>query len=77
MFDFQLRQATHRDFATIIRFVHDMLSEMYHLSSARLSDHSEAWLDFERRILQTLSCDENAHRPYRVQHPPSHANLQA
>ena len=59
MSDFQLRLATQHDFATIIRFVHAMLSEMYALSSKALSDQGEAWQDFESRILQTLSCDED------------------
>ena len=59
MFDFQIRHATPHDFATIIRFVHAMLSEMYSLGSAQLSDQSEAWLDFESRILQALRHDES------------------
>ena len=64
MFDFQIRHATQHDFATIIRFVHAMLSEMYVLSHRGLSDRAEAWLDFESRILQTLSCDENGDHTY-------------
>ncbi|NTU65178.1 MAG: GNAT family N-acetyltransferase [Chloroflexi bacterium] len=59
MSDFQLRLATQHDFAIIIRFVHAMLSEMYALSSKAISDQGEAWLDFESRILQTLSCNED------------------
>lgn len=64
MFEFQLRHAIQPDFATIIRFVHAMLSEMYALGNGELSDHSEAWLDFESRILQSLSCDENGVHTY-------------
>jgi GNAT superfamily N-acetyltransferase len=64
VFDFQIRHATQHDFATIIGFVQAMLSEMYSLSSRELSDHSEAWLDFESRILQALSCDENGEHTY-------------
>lgn len=59
MFECQLRRATQHDFATIIRLVHAMLSEMYALSSRELSDQSEAWLGFESRVLQALSGDEN------------------
>jgi GNAT superfamily N-acetyltransferase len=55
---FQIRHATQHDFAAIIHFVHVMLCEMDALSSTALSDRGEAWLDFESRILQTLSCDE-------------------
>ena len=64
MFTFQLRHATQHDFATIIRFVHAMLSEMYLLGNRGLSDHTEAWLDFESRVLQSLSCDENGVHTY-------------
>ena len=64
MFNFQLRPATQHDFATIIRFVHAMLSEMYALGSRELTDHTEAWLDFESRILQSLGCDENGVHAY-------------
>jgi ribosomal protein S18 acetylase RimI-like enzyme len=64
MFDIRIRHATQRDFATIIRFVHAMLSEMYALGSRELSDHTEAWLDFESRILQSLGCDENGVHTY-------------
>jgi ribosomal protein S18 acetylase RimI-like enzyme len=64
VFDFQIRHATQHDFTTIIRFVHAMLSEMYLLSKRELSDHTEAWLDFESRILQALSCDENGNHVY-------------
>ncbi len=64
MFNFQLRPATRHDFATIIRFVHAMLGEMYALGSCALSNHSEAWLDFESRILQSLSGDENGVHTY-------------
>jgi ribosomal protein S18 acetylase RimI-like enzyme len=64
VFNFQLRPATQYDFATIIRFVHAMLSEMYALGSRELSDHTEAWLDFESRILQSLDCDENGVHAY-------------
>lgn len=62
--DFQLRRATQQDFATIIRFVQAMLSEMEVLSSCELADRSEAWLDFERRVLQTLGRDENGNPIY-------------
>ena len=64
MFDFQIRHAAQHDFATVIRFVHAMLSEMYALSDRALSDHTEAWLDFESRILQSLSCDESGVHAY-------------
>jgi GNAT superfamily N-acetyltransferase len=64
VFDFQLRHATQHDFATIIRFVQAMLSEMYTLSRRELSADSEAWLDFESRILQALNCDEISEHPY-------------
>lgn len=37
---------------------------MYALDSRKLSDHTEAWLDFESRILQSLSCDENGASTY-------------
>jgi GNAT superfamily N-acetyltransferase len=55
MIDFQLRPATRHDFAIIVSFVQAMLSEMYGPNTAELSDAAEAWLDFERRVLQTLS----------------------
>ncbi len=64
MFDYQIRRAAQHDFSTIIRFVHAMLSEMYTLSSHELSDHTEAWLDFESRILQSLSRGENGEQLY-------------
>ena len=64
MFDFQIRYATQHDFATIIGLVQALLSEMYMLSSCELSDHSEAWLDFESRILQALSCAEDGEHTY-------------
>jgi ribosomal protein S18 acetylase RimI-like enzyme len=64
VFSFQLRHATQHDFATILRFVHAMLSEMYALGSRKLSDQTEAWLDFESRIVQSLSCDENGVHTY-------------
>ena len=64
MFDFQIRHATQHDFATIIRFVQAMLSEMYALSNRELSDQSVAWLDFETRILQALSSAENGQHTY-------------
>ncbi len=64
MFEFQLRQAAQHDFATIIRFVHAMLSEMYALGNRGLSDHTEAWLNFESRVLQSLSCDEDGAHAY-------------
>jgi ribosomal protein S18 acetylase RimI-like enzyme len=64
MFDFQLRRATRHDFATIIRFVHAMLSEMGALRSREHFDRSEAWLGFESRVLQALSCDENGDPSY-------------
>jgi hypothetical protein len=64
MFNFRIRRAAQGDFATIIRFVHAMLSEMYALGSRELSDHTEAWLDFESRILQSLSCAENGVHTY-------------
>lgn len=64
MTDFGIRPATPYDFATIIRFVQALLSEMYALSQRKLSDHSEAWLDFESRILQALSGDENGEQLY-------------
>jgi GNAT superfamily N-acetyltransferase len=63
-FDFQLRLATSLDFTIIIRFVQAMLSEMKLLSHLELTDRAEAWLDFENRILQTLSCDENGDHIY-------------
>ncbi len=59
MIDFQLRPATQHDFAIIIHFVQAMLSEMDALISRELTDRAEAWLDFESRILQTLSYGEN------------------
>jgi ribosomal protein S18 acetylase RimI-like enzyme len=62
--DFQLRHATQHDFATIIRFVQAMLSDMEALRSRELADRADAWLDFESRILQTLSCDENGDHTY-------------
>ena len=58
MFDFQIRHAALCDFATIIRFVQAMLSEMYTLGRRELPAQAEAWLDFESRILQTLSSRE-------------------
>jgi len=64
VFDFQIRRATQHDFATIICFVHAMLSEMYELKQRELSDRAEAWLDFESRVLQVLSCDENGDHTY-------------
>jgi ribosomal protein S18 acetylase RimI-like enzyme len=64
VFDFQIRPATQHDFATIIRFVHAMLGEMYALGSRELSDRTEAWLDFEGRILQSLGHGENDARTY-------------
>src|SRR5512144_3136183 len=64
VFSFQLRHATQHDFATIIRFIHAMLSEMYELGNCELSDHTEAWLDFESRVLQSLTCDENGVHKY-------------
>lgn len=64
MIDFQLRHATQHDFTTIIRFVQAMLSEMEVLSHRELADRAEAWLDFESRISQTLSCDENGDHTY-------------
>jgi hypothetical protein len=54
----QLRHATQHDFTTIIAFVQAMLNEMEVLSSREPTDRAEAWLAFESRILQTLSCDE-------------------
>ncbi len=41
-----------------------MLGEMYTLSDGELSNHSEAWLNFEGRILQALSRIENDERSY-------------
>jgi ribosomal protein S18 acetylase RimI-like enzyme len=64
VFNFQLRRAAQHDFAAVIRFVHAMLVEMYALGSRELPDHSEAWLDFESRILQSLSRDENGAHTY-------------
>jgi ribosomal protein S18 acetylase RimI-like enzyme len=64
VFNFQLRPATQHDFATIIRFVQNLLSEMELLSQRELTDQAEAWLDFDSRILQTLSCDENGDHTY-------------
>jgi GNAT superfamily N-acetyltransferase len=64
MDDFRLRPAAQLDFTTIIRFVQAMLSEMYTLSSCNLADHAEAWLDFEARILQTLSRAEHGEEAY-------------
>ena len=64
MFNFQIRRATQHDFATIIRFVQAMLSEMCAQSSNEPSDHSEAWLDFERRTLQSLCADKNGEHTY-------------
>jgi ribosomal protein S18 acetylase RimI-like enzyme len=55
MFDFRLRPAAQHDFSTIIRLVQALLSEMHTLSSCDLTNHTEAWLDFETRILRTLS----------------------
>jgi ribosomal protein S18 acetylase RimI-like enzyme len=57
--NFQLRPATQHDFATIIRFVRAMLREMEVLSDFKLADRAEAWLDYESRIRQSLSRDEN------------------
>jgi ribosomal protein S18 acetylase RimI-like enzyme len=62
--DFQIRRATQHDFATVIRFVHAMLSEMYALGNRGPSDHTEAWLNFESRVLQSLSCNEDGARTY-------------
>lgn len=59
MIDFQIRLAGPHDFATIIRFVQAMLSEMYTLNQRISPDQTEAWQDFEIRILQTLSCSGN------------------
>ncbi len=59
VFDFQIRRATRHDFATIIRFVHALLSEMYALGNGGLSDYNEAWLNFESRVLQSLGDNEN------------------
>ncbi len=64
MFEFQIRRATQRDFAAIIHFVQAMLGEMYALGNGELSNHSEAWLNFESRILQALSRAENDERTY-------------
>ena len=64
MFDFQIRRATRHDFATIIRFVHALLSEMYALGNGGLSDYNEAWLNFETRVLQSLSDDEHGGHTY-------------
>jgi ribosomal protein S18 acetylase RimI-like enzyme len=60
MIGYQIRPATPHDFPIVIHFVHAMLSEMYALSNHALSAaHTEAWLDFESRILQTLNRAEN------------------
>jgi ribosomal protein S18 acetylase RimI-like enzyme len=64
VFNFQLRLATAHDFATIIRFVQAMLSEMYALSRRELSDQSVAWLDFESRVLQALSTNVSGQCSY-------------
>jgi GNAT superfamily N-acetyltransferase len=64
VFDFRIRHAAQHDFAIIIRFVHAMLREMYALGNQGLSDHTEAWLNFESRVLQSLSCDEDGARTY-------------
>jgi ribosomal protein S18 acetylase RimI-like enzyme len=64
MFDFQIRRATQHDFANIIRFVHAMLSEMYALRGDKLFDQSEAWRNFESRVLQALSRAENDEHAY-------------
>jgi len=64
VFDFQIRHAAQHDFATVVRFVHAMLGEMYALSSKALSDQGEAWQEFETRILQTLSCAEDGSSRY-------------
>ena len=63
MFDFQIRRATQHDFAVIMRLTRALLAEMYALNHQALCHDSEAWLDFESRIWQTLSCGEgSAHR---------------
>jgi GNAT superfamily N-acetyltransferase len=64
MIGFQIRPAAPHDFSIIIRFVHAMLSEMYALSQRELSEHTEAWRDFESRILQALSGGENGDHIY-------------
>ena len=64
MFDFQLMLATPHDFATIIRFVQAMLSEMYALSRRELSEQSIAWLDFESRVLHVLCSNEDGQLAY-------------
>jgi GNAT superfamily N-acetyltransferase len=64
VFDFRIRHAAQHDFAIIIRFVHALLSEMYALGKRRLSDHTEAWLNFESRVLQSLSCGEDGAHAY-------------
>ena len=64
MFNFQIRHATQHDFATIIRLVHALLSEMYALGNRAPLDHTEAWLNFESRVLQSLNCDENGVHTY-------------
>jgi GNAT superfamily N-acetyltransferase len=64
MMDFQLRHATQHDFTTIIRFVQAMLSEMHTLSHSELANQAEAWLDFERRILQALNRAEGCALAY-------------
>jgi ribosomal protein S18 acetylase RimI-like enzyme len=64
MFEFQIRRAAQRDFTTILRFVQALLSEMYALSRRELSDQTQAWLDFESRILQALRRDENGAHVY-------------
>jgi ribosomal protein S18 acetylase RimI-like enzyme len=64
MFDFEIRCATQHDFATIIRFVHAMLNEMYALSDKAITDQGEAWQDFETRILQTLNRAEHDDNVY-------------
>jgi GNAT superfamily N-acetyltransferase len=64
MFDFQIRHATQHDFAAIIRFVQAMLSEMYALNTHAPPDYTEAWLDFESRIVQTLRCEDDGAARY-------------
>ncbi|HTP08667.1 MAG TPA: GNAT family N-acetyltransferase [Anaerolineae bacterium] len=64
MFDFQIRRATRRDFATIIRLIHALLGEMYALSSESLTEQGDAWRDFETRIWQTLKGEEHGQHVY-------------
>jgi ribosomal protein S18 acetylase RimI-like enzyme len=64
VFDFQIRRANQHDFATIIRLIHALLGEMYALSSKAIADQSEAWQDFEKRILQTLNREEHGEYAY-------------